>query len=259
MEAASNRGLESSVGKYIAIHDDDDTWAPEFLDLTSGILEADDDAVGVAVATEVVVERVADGHVEQVETWMFTPPADLVTVFDLLLSNRVVPIGLLVRRTAVDAIGGYDESLPVVGDWDFNLRLAMRGPIRYLPRRLAFWHQRPSTDGALSNSIYNDSELHFRYDRVVRERALTADLGSGGLGQLLYLSKFITERVTEAEERIAARIDAAEERRTAEWRADLAALEVRIDARVHEHVQYHSPAALAQRTLRRLVTPRRKR
>ena len=31
MERASNQGIEASSGKYICIHDDDDTWAPSFL------------------------------------------------------------------------------------------------------------------------------------------------------------------------------------------------------------------------------------
>ncbi|MBE9593899.1 MAG: glycosyltransferase family 2 protein, partial [Proteobacteria bacterium] len=40
MEAASNIGLKSSESEYVVIHDDDDTWHPEFLKKTVSYLDA---------------------------------------------------------------------------------------------------------------------------------------------------------------------------------------------------------------------------
>lgn len=39
MEAASNAGLAATTSEYVAIHDDDDLWAPEFLERTVAALE----------------------------------------------------------------------------------------------------------------------------------------------------------------------------------------------------------------------------
>ena len=35
LEAASNIGLKSSDSEYVVVHDDDDTWHPEFLEKTT--------------------------------------------------------------------------------------------------------------------------------------------------------------------------------------------------------------------------------
>ncbi|MCR2824014.1 glycosyltransferase family 2 protein [Microbacterium sp. zg.Y909] len=251
MEGASNRGVQATTGAYIAIHDDDDTWRPDFLEATTGALDADEALVGVAVPTEVIMERVVGGHIEEFDRWMFTPPGDVVTVFDLILSNRVVPIGLLVRRRALEEIGGFDEALPVVGDWEFNLRLALAGPIAYLAGDpLAYWHQRPDhRDGSLANSVHGATDLHFRYDRIVRDRALREDLSSHGLGSLLYLSKFLDERLHEMEERMRARQDevaAASSRQFEALRREMR------DA-IHREAQYYSVGATVKRCLRRLL------
>ncbi len=40
MEAASNQGVEASSSQFIAIHDDDDAWRPEFLRKTVAYMEA---------------------------------------------------------------------------------------------------------------------------------------------------------------------------------------------------------------------------
>ena len=37
MEAASNAGLAATTSEYVAIHDDDDLWAPELLERTVAV------------------------------------------------------------------------------------------------------------------------------------------------------------------------------------------------------------------------------
>lgn len=53
MEAASNAGLAATTSEYVAIHDDDDLWAPEFLERTVAALEES----GAFMCTTRVVER----------------------------------------------------------------------------------------------------------------------------------------------------------------------------------------------------------
>lgn len=216
MEAASNAGVAHAVGRYVAIHDDDDTWAPAFLEATVAHLEAHPDALAVAVATEIVVERAEGDRFVDVERRPFVPPGERLSLFDLLTTNRVVPIGLLVRRDVVAELGGYDESLDVVGDWDFNLRLVTKGRVDFLPEEpLAQWRQRPSATGAVANSLFAAEHEHTRFDRVVRDRALRQEAAIHGLGTPLYIARLVDE----AEERIRRHID---------HRFDL--LEARLDA-----------------------------
>ncbi|WP_164478165.1 glycosyltransferase family A protein [Microbacterium sp. ABRD28] len=243
MEAAANVALAEAAGEFVVIHDDDDTWSPTFLAETVGHLQAHHDAIAVAVRTEIVDEEIRGSEIVETGRRPFGPPHDVVTLLDLLLINRVVPIGLLVRSEAVRRIGGYDESLPVVGDWEFNLRLARAGRIDFLPATpLAFWHQRAQADGALANSMGGGYGAHARYDRLVRDRQLRTDLEAGGTGHLLYLAMLVDEVVQGAEKRIV----------EAQLQA-MAESEQRIVTELRNAIQLYSPAATARRAVRRIL------
>ena len=196
MEAAANLGAQQGAGEFVVIHDDDDTWHPDFLTETVAALDADPTAVGVAVKTPIIYERIGKDRIIETGRGTWDPPAGVVTLFDLLLSNRVVPISLLVRRSSYDAIGWYDPVLRAVGDWEFNLRLVQLGPVPYLADRpLAYWHQRPKASGTAANSTIGAQLDHLHFDRVVRERALREYVDQHGVGGLMYLTKYIDERL----------------------------------------------------------------
>ena len=61
--------------------------------------------------------------------------------------NRFPPIAFLYERAAGEAIGNYRTDLPVLGDWDFNLRFAERFGIGVIPEALAYWHHRTKFGG----------------------------------------------------------------------------------------------------------------
>ncbi|SEP18210.1 glycosyltransferase family 2 protein [Trujillonella endophytica] len=196
MEAASNQGIGASASEFVAIHDDDDTWHPEFLARTVAHLRETGDA-GVAVRTEIVWERVRDGRLEEESREVFAPEARSFSLAQLLRSNRVVPISLLYRRSVHDEVGPFREDLPVVGDWEFNLRLAQsQCPIGFLDGEvLAFWHQRPEADGALVNSVFARARDHRAADLRVREEALRAHVRRHGVGGLLYLTGYLRTEI----------------------------------------------------------------
>lgn len=229
--AAANRGFERATGEFVAVHDDDDLWHPEFLQRTVGHLERHPADVAVVVQSEIVDERAEAGGFVEVARYPFGPPADVVSLVDLILINRMVPISMLLRRDVLEELGGWDETLLCVEDWEFNLRLATAGPIGYLHGEpLAFWMQRPSvTDGPMATSMVGNAKEHYEFDRLVRERALRAGDRHHEIGQLLYLSKFIDEQAKAAEGRVNARID-----------------DLRRD------VEYYSLGATVRRALRRV-------
>ncbi len=196
MEAAANLGAQADEGEFVIIHDDDDTWAPDFLSAAVARLDAQPEAVAVAALIEIVYEKARGDEMVEIGRKLFAPPAGMLTLFDLMLANRVVPIGLLIRRSAFERIGWFDESLLAVGDWEFNLRLLQLGPVPVMmDRPRAFWHQRPHAQGRESNSIFGGSDQHYHFDRIVRERELRTYLDQHGPGALLFLSKFIEEQV----------------------------------------------------------------
>ena len=153
MEAASNAGLTATVSKYVAIHDDDDLWAPEFLERTVAALEES----GALMCTTRIVERYerenADGEFEVYEERIFHDSLPSVGLQFLFRTNRTVPIGILYRRSLHELVGFYDESLPVVGDWEFNMRAASVADILLVDEPLAYWSLRPDAEGAEANSV----------------------------------------------------------------------------------------------------------
>ncbi|MHA7275513.1 glycosyltransferase family 2 protein [Arthrobacter sp. HLT1-21] len=190
MEAASNAGIRATDSEFIAIHDDDDEWHPAFLERTLAHLAQHDDA-GVAVRTEIVYERILDGTIEEVGREIFLPEMRSVTLFDTLRHNRCVPISVLYRRSIHDQIGYYDESLSVVGDWEFQLRLLRHHTLGFLGAEpLAFWNQRREATGDLGNSVIIDDADHKLLDRKVREQHLKEYAGRSGLGSLLYQTAY---------------------------------------------------------------------
>ena len=194
MEAASNQAVAASASTYVAIHDDDDTWHPTFLERTVARLDATGEAA-VAVRTEIVWEHVDGETVTEEGREVFEPGIHAFTLFDLLRANRFVPISVLYRRDVHDEVGPFREDLTVVGDWEFHLRVAQsRRPSGFLDGQpLAFWHQRRKADGALANSVIGQAQEHRLLDLMVREEALREHAHRAGLGGLLYTTRYFQQ------------------------------------------------------------------
>jgi GT2 family glycosyltransferase len=114
-----------------------------------------------------------------------------IHISELFDRNLFPPISLLYRREVLEAIGPYDEALPVLGDWDFNLRLILHGEIAVIEETLACYHTR-RTKHHDPNSIHSNPYLHKRYEAVIRNRLIRAGLAHGTIhpGSLMALSSF---------------------------------------------------------------------
>ncbi|WP_298223084.1 glycosyltransferase family 2 protein [Acidocella sp.] len=163
MEAASNVGLMQATGRYFVIHDDDDRWAPDFLKRTVEFLEAPENAtyIGVATGCDVVQERIEGDQIVTVAQFpwrYFQPP---VTYAAMLARNQMPPITLLLRRSLLQLIGGFNEALPVLGDWEFILRALAVGDVGALEESLAFYHHRLAVDQPVyANSVTGGVNIH---------------------------------------------------------------------------------------------------
>ncbi|MGO4432965.1 glycosyltransferase family 2 protein [Paenarthrobacter sp. RAF9] len=197
MEAASNAGIKAGTGDFIVIHDDDDFWAPNFLESTVAYLDdpAHGAECGVMVRTEIVIEELIADRIEPIRREIFWADMQQITLADMLKINRAVPISFLYRRSLHDAVGYYNEDLPVVGDWEFHLRVLSHSRVGFLDGEpLAFWSQRPESEGHDGNSIFAKAAEHARYDALVRDEHLREGVAQGGLGGMLYLTQVLAEQ-----------------------------------------------------------------
>lgn len=193
MEAASNAGLAATDSEFVAIHDDDDLWAPEFLERTVGALRASEALICSTRVVERYERETPEGEFEVYEERIFHDGLPGFGLQFLYRTNRAVPIGILYRRRLHELVGFYDESLPVVGDWEFNLRAAAVTEVLLVDEPLAYWSLRPDADGADANSVQRQAE-HARFDASVRARAIRDDLQSGGRpGPYLYQAHLMAD------------------------------------------------------------------
>ncbi|MEU1972516.1 glycosyltransferase [Microbacterium sp. NPDC019599] len=198
---AANAGVRAASGEYLVLHDDDDSWAPAFLATAVDYLDRNPDRLGVVSRIQIIWERRTGNVIERLSDERFLPDSLAPLLMDQLQFNRFVPIAFLYRRRAHDVVGPYDERVPVVGDWLFNTRILMQGPLEYLgPTPLAFWHQRPSSTGVDGNSVIEASSDHALHDALVRDEAFRSTLTRDGDGLALYLTYFVDKRAKQIED-----------------------------------------------------------
>jgi hypothetical protein len=191
--AALNAGLAASSSPFVAVHDDDDSWDPAFLTRTVLHLVENLADIGVATRTEVVFEHLDGPRLVEDRREILSGDTHAITLFDMIARDYAPPISLLYRRSVHDVAGPYDESLPVLEDWDFMLRLVSRFPVGFVDGApLAFWHQRPDATGEDGNSVASQSGEHERWDTTVRDAWLRRDVAAGaGLGSLMHLAEVL--------------------------------------------------------------------
>ena len=151
----------------VAIHDDDDSWQPRFLEICLARM-ADAGVRGVVTASFIIQESSAGQNLTATSSSRFLPDMAGVHYHELLIGNRFPPISFVYDRGVIAEIGAYRSDLPVLGDWDFNLRFAARYPIAFVAEPLANWHRR-AADDPFPNS--RDSE-HHRIMHLLRDEQL---------------------------------------------------------------------------------------
>ena len=190
MEAASNMGINSCRSEFILIHDDDDSLAPEFIEKTSRYLESAPYPTIQGVCTWAMqIDEKIDGHsVIQTGSRILRHPRGSLAIADVAGVNPIPPISFLFRRSALEAIGPFDETLPVLGDWEFLLRFLSRFDVGVIPKPLANYHIRPTSNGILANSINDRSERFEMLAKIIRNR-YARQQGDSALGVILQIAE----------------------------------------------------------------------
>lgn len=207
MEAASNQGIAACASRYLVIHDDDDAWRPEFLRKTVSYMQDNSGFPklgGVITHSERVIETIRGERIKTVVKHDFNSWVTTVHLFRMLAENMFPPISFLFRRDALATIGPFREDLPVLGDWDFNIRFLQCFEIGVLREFLAYYHHRLPNDAVeYSNSVVGQSESHENYSALLRNEWLRSDLANGlaGIGasaniswQILQLKRWLRRK-----------------------------------------------------------------
>jgi glycosyltransferase involved in cell wall biosynthesis len=173
MEEASNRGLAATESDFFAIHDDDDSWNARFLEVAVDGMRAHPSAAAVVTGIYRIHELYRDGKIRPVHSEKFYLSEERLTFRGMIGNNTFPPIAALFQRRLLSEIGEFDSSLPVLGDWEFNLRAVLAGGFVYIPERLANYHTRtPDSETASGNSITVGIDLHHQIRGQLQKRWL---------------------------------------------------------------------------------------
>jgi len=196
MEAASNMGIAACESDYIIIHDDDDSWQPGFLSKCLQLLQNQDSYKGVISLTTSVKEQVEGATVKKLDSRPFNSHLKSVDLSHIAVRNQFPPISFLFSRDIYNEIGGFNEDMPVLGDWDFNLRFLMKADIGLVPEFLSNHHIRvadPQSEGSYGNTVVSGLGTHHEFESQYRHARYREDLARKevGLGHLLMSGKQI--------------------------------------------------------------------
>lgn len=155
---AANEGLRASQSTLVVFHDDDDTWHPDFLARAVAAWR-ESGRKGVVTRSERIIERIDGEALVEVRREPFFPDLSGLSLPLLARENCFINLAFLAERAAIETVGGYDPSLVLYEDWDFNLRFLSRFDLQVVPEVLAYYHHREAATGEAQNSFALDGHL----------------------------------------------------------------------------------------------------
>jgi pentatricopeptide repeat protein len=158
---ARNLGIRIARGRYLSFLDSDDLWLREKLETQVRFLDTNPH-YAICYTDELWVRRGRLVNPKKVHAkysgW----------IFDRCLPLCIIsPSSAVMRREVLDAVGDFDEDLPVCEDYDLWLRIASRFPVFFIDKKLIVKR------GGHADQLSNRSWGNDRYRVAALEKQLS--------------------------------------------------------------------------------------
>lgn len=141
LAATLNRGIALARGRYIARQDHDDLADPSRMAKQVEFLDAHAGHALVGTRAEIWVGDKPSGRFHD------HPTEDQILRFDLLFNNPFVHSSMMIRKSALDRVGGYttDPARQPPEDYELWSRISRHYRVANLPERLTVYREVPSS------------------------------------------------------------------------------------------------------------------
>ncbi|MCF7907812.1 MAG: glycosyltransferase [Candidatus Omnitrophica bacterium] len=158
--SARNLGIKVSQAQYIGFLDCDDMYLPQKVELSLAYLEDNPDIGFVHTAAYFIDEN--DTILRQFSPKISTKVGKIKD--NLVLRNFICPSTTIIRKSCIDEVGYFDESIFTPADWDMWLRLTEKFKASYIDIPLTMY--RVSDSYILSNLIQSEKEEQIVLDKL---------------------------------------------------------------------------------------------
>lgn len=159
---ARNYGITQARYDYVAFHDSDDEWLPRKLEFQMNVIEQGADVVYCPY-------QYVKGDC------MVTIPAESVPreklmgnmLESLYEANKIGTPTLLLSKACLDRVGGFNEKLQCIEDWDLAIRIAQEYKIMYVDEPLVkAYYSSAGVNQRIEEKIKSIQYLYTKYDGI---------------------------------------------------------------------------------------------
>jgi glycosyltransferase involved in cell wall biosynthesis len=161
---ARNIGIENSKGDFVAFLDDDDEWMPEKLQKQINFITSDKQ-VGICYTGRRTIRK---GNLifglGKKYSFKYPPKKDQ---FKAIMSDNFIGItsSVMIPKTILKEISGFDESLPCLQDYDLYIRIIKKWNAAGIDEPLVLYH----LDGNIKHVSLTRKEIEFASGYILKK------------------------------------------------------------------------------------------